>query len=130
MSATRFVPAVRARMATMAPSSITMRSISSSVRLEKGPIDATKDTLKQADRVVSDAAVKGIDLGKEASQKVKESVGVSSAEAEAKAKEVKGEAEETMGKAKGSAQELAGQAKGKMAEVEGQAKQAKREHLG
>jgi hypothetical protein len=31
--------------------------------LEKGPVDATKDTLKAADRVVSDAAVKGIDLG-------------------------------------------------------------------
>ncbi|EPS29836.1 hypothetical protein POX_b03141 [Penicillium oxalicum] len=130
MSAARFVPAVRARMTTMAPTSITMRSISSTVRLEKGPVDAAKDTLKQADRVVSDAAIKGIDLGKEASQKVKETVGTSSAEAEAKAKEVKGEAEEKMGQAKGSAEELAGKAKGKAAELEGQAKQAKREHLG
>lgn len=50
-------------MTTMAPTSITMRSISSTVRLEKGPVDAAKDTLKQADRVVSDAAIKGIDLG-------------------------------------------------------------------
>lgn len=51
-------------MATAAPSSVALRSISSTVRLEKGPVDATKDTLKAADRVVSDAAVKGIDLGR------------------------------------------------------------------
>jgi hypothetical protein len=64
MSAARFVPVVRSRMITAtAPASVTLRSISTTARLEKGPVDATKDTLKAADRVVSDAAVKGIDLG-------------------------------------------------------------------
>lgn len=52
-------------MATSAaPASVTLRSISTTARLEKGPVDVTKDTLKAADRVVSDAAVKGIDLGR------------------------------------------------------------------
>lgn len=64
MSAARLAPVVRSRLATAAPSSVIVRSISSTVRLEKGPVDATKDTLKAADRVVSDAAVKGIDLGR------------------------------------------------------------------
>lgn len=64
MSAARIVPAVRSRVATcVAPTSVSLRSISTTARLEKGPVDATKDTLKAADRVVSDAAVKGIDLG-------------------------------------------------------------------
>lgn len=63
MSAARFVPVVRSRMITTAPASVTLRSLSTTARLEKGPVDATKDTLKAADRVVSDAAVKGIDLG-------------------------------------------------------------------
>ncbi|KAJ5891912.1 uncharacterized protein N7473_008140 [Penicillium subrubescens] len=131
MSAARLVPVVRSRVATTAaPVSVTLRSITTTARLEKGPVDATKDTLKAADRVVSDAAVKGIDLGREASQKVKETVGTTSAEAESKAQSVKGEAEEYMGKGKGQAEELAGKAKGKMHEVEGKAKQAKREHLG
>jgi hypothetical protein len=65
MSAARLVPVVRSRVATSAaPASVTLRSISTTARLEKGPVDATKDTLKAADRVVSDAAVKGIDLGR------------------------------------------------------------------
>lgn len=64
MSAARFVPVVRSRMANAAaPTSVALRSISTTARLEKGPVDVTKDTLKAADRVVSDAAVKGIDLG-------------------------------------------------------------------
>jgi hypothetical protein len=65
MSAARLVPVVRSRVATTAaPASVTLRSITTTARLEKGPVDATKDTLKAADRVVSDAAVKGIDLGR------------------------------------------------------------------
>ena len=63
MSAARFVPVIRSRVAAAAPTSVTLRSISTTARLEKGPVDATKDTLKAADRVVSDAAVKGIELG-------------------------------------------------------------------
>lgn len=64
MSAARLAPVVRSRLATATPSSVNVRSISSTVRLEKGPVDATKDTLKAADRVVSDVAVKGIDLSR------------------------------------------------------------------
>lgn len=65
MSAARLVPVVRSRVATSAaPASVTLRSISTTARLQKGPVDVTKDTLKAADRVVSDAAVKGIDLGR------------------------------------------------------------------
>lgn len=41
----------------------TSRSLHASARLQKNPVDATKDTLKKADRVVSDAAVKGIEKG-------------------------------------------------------------------
>ncbi|EGD90488.2 hypothetical protein H113_01951 [Trichophyton rubrum MR1459] len=36
---------------------------STSPQHQKGPIEATKDTLKAADRLVSDAAVKGIEKG-------------------------------------------------------------------
>jgi hypothetical protein len=32
-------------------------------REDKGPVEATKETLKKADRLVSDAAVKGIETG-------------------------------------------------------------------
>lgn len=39
--------------------------ISSTVKKETGPVDATKRTLKKADRVVSDAALKGINQGGE-----------------------------------------------------------------
>jgi hypothetical protein len=39
------------------------RFVSSTAKREKGPVDATKSTLKKADRVVSDAAVKGIETG-------------------------------------------------------------------
>lgn len=41
----------------------TSRSLHASARLQKNPVDATKETLKKADRVVSDAAVKGIEKG-------------------------------------------------------------------
>ncbi len=56
-----------------------------------------------------------------AAQKVKETVGSSSAkgEAEKKAGELKGEAEELAGKGKGKAEEVAGEAKGKAKEAAG-----------
>lgn len=62
MSATRFAPLLRTRVATQtAPRFQAIRSLSATAPYYKGPIDATKDTLKKADRSVSDAAVKGID---------------------------------------------------------------------
>lgn len=39
------------------------RTISSTPEKDMGPVEATKGTLKKADRVVSDAALKGIDKG-------------------------------------------------------------------
>jgi hypothetical protein len=48
---------------SLAASTIGIRSISSTASYQKGPIDATKDTLKKADRAVSDAAVGGINKG-------------------------------------------------------------------
>lgn len=40
------------------------RLFSTSVRLQKDPVDATKDVLKKVDRTVSDAAVSGIEAGR------------------------------------------------------------------
>jgi hypothetical protein len=64
MSAARFA-LMRARVAMPAPSSgfLATRTISSTAMMSKGPIEATKDTLKKADRTVSDAAVKGLNKG-------------------------------------------------------------------
>jgi hypothetical protein len=39
------------------------RSISATAGKQKGPVEATKDTLKKADEVLSGAAVKGIEKG-------------------------------------------------------------------
>lgn len=39
------------------------RTISSTPEKDMGPVQATKDTLKKADRTVSDAALKGINQG-------------------------------------------------------------------
>lgn len=64
MSATRFAPLLRTRVVTQStPAYQAIRSISATASYNKGPIDATKDTLKKADRTVSDAAVKGINKG-------------------------------------------------------------------
>ncbi|KAL3493658.1 hypothetical protein BJX62DRAFT_71357 [Aspergillus germanicus] len=98
------------------------RFVSSTAKREKGPVDATKSTLKKADRVVSDAAVKGIETGEAAASKVKQAVGSSSGEAEQKAGELRGEAAELAGKGKGKAQEVAGEAKGKAKEFANEVK--------
>lgn len=39
------------------------RGISSTARKEKGPVQATKDTLKKVDQAASGVALKGIDKG-------------------------------------------------------------------
>lgn len=62
MSAARFIPMIKSRVVpSLAPT--TIRSISSTASYQKGPVETAKDTLKQADRTVSDAAVKGINKG-------------------------------------------------------------------
>lgn len=116
-------PSARLTTNTITPSLAVsgQRLVSSTTPRDSGPVDATKETLKKADRKVSDAAVKGIETGEAAAQKVKETVGSSSAkgEAEKKAGELKGEAEELAGKGKGKAEEVAGEAKGKAKEAAG-----------
>ncbi|KXG48913.1 uncharacterized protein PGRI_027830 [Penicillium griseofulvum] len=113
MSAARFAPLLRTRVATQtAPSFQAIRSISATAPYNKGPIDATKDTLKKADRTVSDVAVKGINTGEKAAHKIKEVVGSGTKQAKEKGGEIKGEAAEYAGKGKGKAEEVLGEAKG------------------
>ncbi|PYH92746.1 hypothetical protein BO71DRAFT_400311 [Aspergillus ellipticus CBS 707.79] len=132
---TRIVPSARAASLSFKPIAPAVsvgatRSISATTRRDKGTIDATKDTLKKADRKVSDAAVKGIEVGENAAGKLKESVGGSpkaksqelKGEASEAASKGKGKAEEALGSAKGKAKEAAGETKGKAEEVAGEAK--------
>ena len=74
-------------------------------------------TVHQADKSVSGAAVKGIEKAGEMAQKVKEATGLGTGEAQGKANEVSGQAS-------GKANEVAGKAQGKAAELEGKAKGA------
>jgi len=61
------VPVRKTAAATLRPA-----CFSTAARQEKGPIEVTKETLKKADRVVSDAAVKGIETGQKATHKIKD----------------------------------------------------------
>ncbi|KAJ5103672.1 hypothetical protein N7532_004201 [Penicillium argentinense] len=135
MSAARLIPVFKSRVtSSVAASTIGIRSISSTASYQKGPIDATKDTLKKADRVVSDAAVGGINKGEQAKEKIKNAMGATSQDAQAKAQELKGDAAQYAGEGKGKAEHAAGKAKGKaeeaMGEAAGKAKEAKKSHLG
>ncbi|CAI7609027.1 unnamed protein product [Penicillium pancosmium] len=142
MSATRFIPVIKSRVApSLAPRVTTIRSISSTASYQKGPVDATKDTLKQADRIVSDATVKGIDKGEHAKNKLKDAMGTTGQDAKGKLQEAKGEAAQYAGEGKGKAEHMAGKAehmagkaKGQaseaMGEAAGKAKEAKEKHLG
>ncbi|KAJ6105750.1 hypothetical protein N7512_009267 [Penicillium capsulatum] len=134
MSAARLI-AMPSRVATLAiPRSMATRCISSTARVDRSPVEATKDTLKKADRTVSDAAVKGINKGEQAKDKIKEAVGSTTHEAKDKAQHLKGEAAGYASEGKGKAAEAAGEAKGKtkeaMGEAAGKAKEAKQSHLG
>ncbi|KAL5339176.1 hypothetical protein BJX70DRAFT_397952 [Aspergillus crustosus] len=119
---TRLAPSTRTAATYRLSTPLTTRFISSTRSTQSGPVDATKSTLKKADRVVSDAAVKGIETGQAAASKLKQSVGSTTGEAEAKAGELKGDAAELAGKGKGKAQELKGEAKGKAEEFKGDVK--------
>ncbi|RAL15416.1 uncharacterized protein BO97DRAFT_403408 [Aspergillus homomorphus CBS 101889] len=126
----RIVPAARTASVALKPTaapSISIgatRALSSSACLNKGPVETTKDTLKAADRSVSDAAVKGIEVGETAAEKLKSSMGAASGQAQAKSGELQGEAAELAGKGQGKAAELAGKGQGKAEEAMGQAKGA------
>ena len=63
MSTARFAPLLRTRVAVPTTRYQAIRSISATASYNKGAVDATKDTLKKADRTLSDAAVKGINKG-------------------------------------------------------------------
>ncbi|GLB09781.1 hypothetical protein AtubIFM57258_005709 [Aspergillus tubingensis] len=143
----RIAPAARTASLSLRPTTTpalsvgATRSISATARRDKGPIDATKETLKKADRKVSDAAVKGIEVGENAAEKVKGTVSSTASEAKAKTDELsgeasqvagqgKGKAEETLGTAKGKAQEAAGEVKGKAQEAAGEVKGKAKETAG
>ncbi|KAK2873831.1 hypothetical protein FQN49_002035 [Arthroderma sp. PD_2] len=81
---------------------------------QKGPIAATKDTLKAADRLVSDAAVKGIEKGEAATNKIRHTVG-------SKAKEAEREAEDAAKKTSRKASDVAEDAAEKAEEYSGKA---------
>jgi hypothetical protein len=151
MSTARFAPILRTRVVAPTPGFQAIRSISATASYNKGPIDATKDTLKKADRTVSDAAVKGINQGgmftlqksrrctetganigfttEKAAHTIKEAVGAGTQQAKAKGEEAKGDAAKVAGQGQGKAAEALGEAKGKtkeaMGTVEGKAKEAK-----
>ncbi|PYI33064.1 hypothetical protein BP00DRAFT_424446 [Aspergillus indologenus CBS 114.80] len=64
----RIAPVARTASAALKPTAPSIsigatRALSSSACLNKGPVESAKDTLKAADRTVSDAAVKGIEVG-------------------------------------------------------------------
>ncbi|CAG8908740.1 unnamed protein product [Penicillium egyptiacum] len=114
MPAARFVPLLRTRVAVQTvPGFQAIRPISATAPCNKGPVDATKDTLKKADRAVSDIAVKGINTGEKAAHKVKDAVGAGAKQAKERGGEVKGEASEYAGKGKGKAEEVMNEAKEK-----------------
>ncbi|CAI7619047.1 unnamed protein product [Penicillium glandicola] len=124
MSAVRFAPLLRNRVAVQtAPGFQATRSLSVTAPYSKGPIDLTKETLKKADRTVSDVAVKGINTGEtdanvilpteKAAEKIKGVVGSGAKQAKQKGEEVKGEATEYAGKGKSKAEEALNEAKEK-----------------
>ncbi|KAI1908890.1 hypothetical protein LOZ53_000702 [Ophidiomyces ophidiicola] len=92
---------------------------------DKGPIQVTKDTLKKADRVVSDAAVKGIEKGEEAAQKIGETLGHHAKEAKREgmraAEQGKETAHQAQEKAKEKAVDLEEKAKEEAEELTGKA---------
>ncbi|EEH19982.1 hypothetical protein PABG_02241 [Paracoccidioides brasiliensis Pb03] len=85
-------------------------------RQEKGPIEATKETLRKADRLVSDAALKGIETGKMASHKIKDAIGIKSKKVEGEAKKVARDVEDKAGSLKDEAEDKAAYLKEKAKE--------------
>ncbi|KAF7596451.1 hypothetical protein BBP40_001758 [Aspergillus hancockii] len=102
------------------------RAISATAGKQKGPVEATKDTLKKADEVLSGAAVKGIEKGEQAADAIRGTTEKSSGELKGDASELagqgKGRVEEALGSAKGKTEETLGSAKGKAKETLGEAK--------
>ncbi|KAL8833253.1 MAG: hypothetical protein Q9170_004385 [Blastenia crenularia] len=102
------------------------RFLSTSPLSRKSAVDAAKDTVKSADRTISDAAVKGIEKGEQAAASVKSTIGINASKAEGAASEttgdLKGKAGQSTGDLKGKANQSTGDLKGKASEVTGEAK--------
>jgi len=121
------------------------RTFATTAAIQRSAQEAVQDTLKRADRAISDKIVDGIDVGSTMTQKLKEGVeeikaGKATGQAERirdemarKASETASSAEGTASKAagqaskitretKGKAKEMAGEAKGKAKEMAGEAK--------
>ncbi|PGH18032.1 hypothetical protein AJ79_00658 [Helicocarpus griseus UAMH5409] len=116
---TRVTPVTRTAVtpATRAASVAAIRpaSFSTSARCEdRGPVEATRDTLKKADRVVADAAVRGIETGEKASHKLKDTIGVKSKKAGAEAQKAGIDAKESAKQAGDRASKMGGKAKEEM----------------
>ncbi|THC99927.1 hypothetical protein EYZ11_000625 [Aspergillus tanneri] len=122
LAGSRFIPTVRvtSRSVTSSIQSTptarspwnisSRRSISSTARRQKGPVNVAKDTLKKADKVVSGAAVKGIEKGEQARDKIKDVASAVSGKTEAEkteAEKTKGKEEEALGEAKRKAKDAA-----------------------
>ncbi|KAK5006889.1 hypothetical protein LTR16_009256, partial [Cryomyces antarcticus] len=111
------------------------RLFSTSARYQKSPVDTIKETAKAVDRTISDAAVKGIEKGEQATESLKAAAGLNASkaagEASAMAGEAKGKAHEVAGAARGSdASAMAGQAQGVMSEMKGEIKGKAQELMG
>jgi len=103
------VPVRKTAAATLQPV-----CFSTTARQEKGPIEVTKETLKKADRVVSDAAVKGIETGEKATHKIKDTFGAAAGKEKSGTKKASKDAEH-------KTRDLAEEAKEKAAEWTGKA---------
>ncbi|KAI9707645.1 MAG: hypothetical protein M1836_000606 [Candelina mexicana] len=103
------------------------RAFSTSVRTRKSAMDPVKDAAKTVDKTLSQAAIKGLEVGQSATEKAKAAVGMDPKKdvhgnMEDAASQAKASAQHMSGEAKGKGQELAGEAKGKGQEMTGEAK--------
>ncbi|PGH04036.1 hypothetical protein GX51_03706 [Blastomyces parvus] len=118
---TAVIPARTASVAVVRPACFS----TSARRADRGPIEVTRDTLKKADRVVSNAAVKGIETGEKATHKLKDTIGIKSRKAEEEAaktaKEAGDKASELKDEAKARAEYLKQKAKEEAEETTGKA---------
>ncbi|KAK7951208.1 uncharacterized protein PG986_006936 [Apiospora aurea] len=111
----------RVAMASRSVMAQAPRPFSMATRLQKNPVEATKDTLKQVDRKVSDKLVDGINAASKTAEKVQDTnIG----------SKVKGTAEQVKGEAAGKAEELKGKTAGKTEELKGEAKGTAQEAAG
>ena len=131
----RLATASVGRTTTPALTVVASRSLSCTTKKEKGPVEATKDTLKKAERSASNAALKGLETGgtstpletschvltgvEHAKDKIRETMGHTEQKAEAKGQELKGEAAQRAEQGKGKTEKTFNEAKEKASEAMG-----------